>query len=312
MFADSPALRAKIAFLVRLMRASREDPKRAYLWCTRERMNLLLTRMQGILPPTVAASGWRWPYAADIFLVDGGLAGDESLVEPRIRLFEAVHRIQAELLQDVRIRDGQFFRLALVLAHAARLRNFSPGILMDRFVRQALEAAMEASQAAPYDLGDRGTALLFGTHLAHAAGYAKPRLQGPMQAFAALHARLGDGDPALRVSVQVLLHAFATLDRLERLGAPLTVEAYADLFDRVRKRLRHHKAVGRAFSTARIKAGDEAALASNLCAMICFRGVPVPERLQPPPDAGLAGLYEGRATGRPPLLGSPFGTLLLL
>jgi len=44
------------------------------------------------------------------------------------------------LAQDIRIRDGQFFRLALVLAHAARVRNFAPGILMDRFIRQALEA----------------------------------------------------------------------------------------------------------------------------------------------------------------------------
>lgn len=312
LFADIHPLRAKIAFLVRLLRASREDPRRAFLWCNRERLSAAANRMRAVLPATVASSGWLLPYAADLFLADGGLPGDEAQAEQRVRLFEAVQRVQSELLQDVRIRDGQFFRLALVLAHAARVRSFAPGILLDRFVRQALEAAMAASLAAPYGLGDRGSTLIFGAHLAHAAGFAKARLQGPVEAYAALQARFQEGDAPTRVSVQVLLHAFATLDRLERLKAPLPVEAYAGLFERIRKRLRHHKAAARAFSSAQIKAGDEAALASNLCAHACFRGLALPEPCAFHADAGLAGLYEERAPGRPPLLGSPFGTLMLI
>ncbi|HEY3399206.1 MAG TPA: hypothetical protein VGK03_01120 [Geothrix sp.] len=311
-FADLHPLRAKIAFLVRLQRASKDEPKRAYLWCNRERLSAATQRMQAVLPPTVAASGWRLPYAADLFLADGGRSDDEDQAEQRARLFEAVHRIQTDLLQDIRIRDGQFFRLALVLAHAARIRNFAPGILMDRFIRQALEAVLEAAQAAPYDLGDRGTTLIFGTHLANAAGFVKARLTGPMEAFAAIHARFREGDSPTRLSTQVLLHVFATLDRLDRLGVPLPLEVYADLFDRIRKRLRHHKASSRAFSTAQIKAGDEAALASNLCAQVCFRGLSLPPRSQYHADVGLAGLYEDRTPGRPPLLGSPFGTLMLI
>jgi hypothetical protein len=310
--ADLQPLRAKIAFLVRLLRASRDEPKRAYLWCNRDRLNAATHRMRAVLPPTVAASGWRLPYAADLFLVDGGRSDDEEQAEQRIRLFEAVHRIQTELLQDIRIRDGQFFRLALVLAHGARVRNFAPGILMDRFVRQGLEAVMEAATTAPYDLGDRGTSLIFGTHLAHAAGFTKARLQGPLQAFAALHARFRGDDSPTRVSVQVLLHAFATLDRLERLGAPMPLEDYAVLFERIRKRLRHHKAASRAFSTAQIKAGDEAALAANLSALVCFRGLSLPPKSQYHADVGLAGLYEDKVPGQPPLLGSPFGTLMLI
>jgi len=311
-FADLYPLRAKIGFLVRLLRAHREEPKLAFLWCNRERLAAASHRMSTLMPISVAASGWHLPYTADVFLADGGIHDDETQAEQRISLIEAVHRVQAELLQESRIRDGQFFRLAVVLAHAARVRNFTPGILMDRFVRQAVETVIEASRVAPYDLGDRGTMLIFGTHLAHAAGYAKGKLQGPLDAFDAIQARFRSGDTGPRISVQVLLHIFATLDRLERLGAPLSLEAYAGLFDRVRKRLLHHKGTARAFSSAQIKAGDEAALASNLCAQVCFRGLTLPPKAQHHPDAGLAGLYEDRTPGRPPLLGSPFGTLLLI
>jgi hypothetical protein len=312
LFADLHPLRAKIGFLVRLLRASREDPKRAFLWCNRERLGAVTQRLRSVLPATVAATGWHLPYAADLFLADGGRPGDEEQAEQRLRLFEAVHRVQSELLQDLRIRDGQFFRLALVLTHAARVRNFAPGILMDRFVRQALETVTEAARTAPYDLGDRGTFLLFGAHLAHAAGFAKARVQGPVEAFAAIHARFRDEHAPTRVSVQVLLHIFATLDRLERLGAPLALEDYAGLFDRIRKRLRHHRAASRPFGTAQTKAGDEAALASNLCAQVCFRHLDLPAAAPYHPDAGLAGLYEDHSPGRPPLLGSLFGTLMLV
>ncbi|WLT32349.1 hypothetical protein [Geothrix sp. PMB-07] len=311
-FADLHPLRAKIGFLVRLMRTYRGEPKKAFLWCNRERLAAANQRMKPLLPPSVAASGWHLPYMADVFLADGGISGDEAQAEQRIHLFEAVHRVQAELLQDTRIRDGQFFRLALVLAHAARGRNFAPGILLDRFVRQAVEAVVEAARAAPYDLGDRGTMLIFGAHLAHAAGFSKAKLQGPLEAFAAIQERFRSGDATPRISVQVLLHIFATLDRLQRLGAPVSVEAYAGLFDRIRKRLIHHKGSSRAFSTAQIKAGDEAALASNLCAQTCFRDLVLPQASPFHPDAGLAGLYEARLPGRPPVMGSCFGTLLLI
>jgi hypothetical protein len=310
-FAELQPLRAKIGFLVRLLRTFRGEPKRAYLWCNRDRLGALTLRMRSLLPSTVATSGWHLPYTADVFLADGGVVDDEAQADQRIRLFEAVHRVQTELLQDARIRDGQFFRLALVLAHAARVRNFAPGLLLDRFIRQALEAVMQAAQAAPYNLGDRGTTLIFGTHLAHAGGYARERLQGPTEAFAAIHARFRGEHAPVQVSFQVLLHIFATLDRLDRLGAPLSLDAYADLFDRMRKRLRHHKAASRVFSTAQIRAGDEAALVSNLCAQVSYQGLALPASAAYQPDAGLAGLYEEHLPGRPPLLGSPFGTLLL-
>jgi hypothetical protein len=311
-FADIHPLRAKIGFLLRLMHTYREDPKRAYLWCSRDRLGAVVQRTRALLPPTVAASGWRMPYTADVFLADGDVSSDEEQAEQRIRLFEAVHRVQSDVLQDARIRDGQFFRLALILSHAARVRKFAPGILMDRFVRQALETVVEAARTAPYNLGDRGTTLIYGTHLAHAAGYSKARLQGPIEAFAAIQGRFRAEGAPTQVSVQVMLHIFATLHRLERLGVPLSLESYASLFDRIRKRLIHHKAVSRAFSTAQIKSGDESALASNLCAEVCFHGLLLPEKSQYHPDAGLAGLYEERVPGRPPLLGSPFGTLMLI
>ncbi|NWJ40609.1 MAG: hypothetical protein HXX12_06520 [Geothrix sp.] len=310
-FSELRSLRAKIAFLVRLLRASRDEPKRAYLWCNRERLNALVARMRPLVPSSVAASGWHLPYAADLFLADGGLAGDEGQAEGRTHLFEAVHRVQAELLMDTRIADGQFVRLVLTLTHAARIRNFTPGILMERFVRQAYETVLEAAMEAPYQLGDRGTRLLFGAHLAHAAGFAKPHLKAALEAFKVLHERLqGDGHGST-LPVQTQLHAFATLDRLTRLGAPLPLEAYAGLLARLRKRLRHHKVVARAFRTEQAQAEDEAALIANLAARVCFQGLAIPDGARRHPDAGMAGLYELKEAGLPPLLGSPFGTLML-
>jgi len=296
---------------VRLLRMARSEPKQAYLWCHRERLNDLLQRMRALVPSSVAASGWHLPYAADLFLVDGGLVWDEAQAEQRAALYGAVRVIQSDLFQDLRIGDGQFVRLGLVLTHAARTRNFTPGILMDRFIRQAFEVVMEASHAAPYDLGDRGTRLLFGAHLAHAAGYTKGRLPGPIEAFNALHSRLR-GDPgSTRVPIPVLLHALTTLDRLARLGEPLALETYAGTLERILKRLRHHKAVARALRTTQAMDGDEEALAANLCARVCFLGVTPPAAAKHHPDAGMAGFYEERVPGLPPLLGSPFGTLML-
>lgn len=309
-FADLRSLRAKIAVLVRLLRAAREEPKRAYLWCNRERLQALMARMRPLVPGSLAASGWQLPYAVDLFLADGNLTGDEAQLDLRTRIFEAVHRVQSELLQDTRIADGQFVRLGLAITQAARARNFAPGILMERFVRQAFETVMEAAHAAPYDLGDRGTRLLFGAHLAHAAGFAKARLQPTLTAFSALQEHLQDGSHPL-LPAQARLHAFATLDRLDRLGAAMPLEAYAGLVRRLHKRLSHHKVVSRAFRTEQAVAGDEAALLANLAARVCFQGLPVPAEARRHPDVGLAGLYEGREAGLPPLLGGPFGTLML-
>ncbi len=311
LFADLRSLRAKIGFLVRLLRAAREEPKRAYLWCNRERLQALVGRIRPLVPGSVTSAGWHLPYAADLFLADGGLFGDEGQAEGRTHLFEAVHRVQSELLQDTRIADGQFVRLVLTVTHAARVRNFTPGILMDRFVRQAYETLIEAAQAAPYDLGDRGTRLLFGTHLAHAAGYAKARLQAPLATFGQLHERLQGEGHATSLPVQAQLHAFATLDRLERLGAPVPLETYAGILARLRKRLNHHKVVSRAFRTEKALAGDEAALVANLCARVCFQNLVVPAGTKRHPDAGMAGLYEDKDAVLPPILGGPFGTLML-
>ena len=312
-FADLRSLRAKISFLVRLLRAARDEPKRAYLWCNRERLHALVAHIRPLVPGSVAASGWHLPYAADLFLADGGLHGDEALIDLRMRLYDTVHRVQSDLLQDTRIADGQFVRLCLAVTHAARVRNFTPGILMDRFIRQAFEAVMEAAHAAPYDLGDRGTRLLFGAHLAHAAGFGKARLQPHLQAFAELHEHLqarGPGAPP-PLPVQAQLHAFATRDRLARLGMPVPLATYTGILARLCKRLNHHKAVSRAFRTEQAMAGDEAFLATNLCARVCFHGLIPPGDAKRHPDVGLAGLYEPRDAAQPPQIGSPFGTLLL-
>ncbi|HJV91240.1 MAG TPA: hypothetical protein VJ623_13105 [Holophagaceae bacterium] len=310
-FSDIRALRAKVGLLIRLLRGCREEPKRAYLWCNRDRLNALAARIRALAPNSLAGSGWHLPYAVDLFLAEGNFTGDEAEMDQRTRLFETVRAIQTELLQEVRITDGQSLRLTLAVLHAARTRKFTPGILLDRFVRQSFEVMSEAMNVAPYDLGDRGTRLIFGAHLTHAAGYTRPRLRSAMEAFGTLQERLREEGPGVPTT-QSTLHAFATLDRLERQGTPLPLEAYLGIRARIHRRLSHHKLLSRAFRTDQVLTGDEAALLSNLCARVCFQGLSIPPEAKYHPDAGAAGLYEIRTPGHPPLLGSPFGTLMLL
>jgi hypothetical protein len=304
-------LRVKIGFVVRLLRASRSEPKQAFFWCNRERLAALLGRMRPLVPSSIAKSGWQLPYAVDLFLVDGGLHWDEGEVDRRARLCEAVQKILSDLLQDVRIADGQYVRLGIILTHAARVRNFAPGILMDRFIRQSFEVIQEAANNAPYTLGDRGTRLMFGAHLAHAAGFAKAQLPGPIDTFTALQARLQEEGNALHIPMQALLHMFTTLNRLDQLGSPVSLETYANAFWRVRKRLDHNKLLSRAFRTEHTLEGDEAGLISNLCARVFFQSIALSPKAQFLPDAGMAGFYERRLAGLPPIMGSPMGTLML-
>jgi hypothetical protein len=320
-FTDNPSLRARSGFLVRLLRASRGEPKRAFYWCHRERLQALLTRTKDLVPPSVAGSGWHLPYAADLFLSGGGLVEDEAQHARREALLRAVLQVQAERLQSSRIGDGQSVRLALALAHAARARNFSPGILMDRFLGTAFDMLTEAVKSAPYDLGDGGTRMLFALHMAHAADFKASALPERLEAFSNLRTRLlepelGESAPVRTAALhgvphQVQLHLFATSERLRRLGLSHPPEALPGLLARLRKRLSHHKVASRAFRHEQVLPGDEAALASNLAALTCFQGVQPPPGSRFEPDAGVAGLYEGREAGRPPLLGASLGTLML-
>ena len=310
-FNEIRSTRAKIHFLVRLLRATRDEPKLAYYWCNRERLQQLLERMRSLTPPSVAASGWHLPYATDLFLADGGIQGDEEQAGHRSRLFEAIQRSLSDLMQDIRIADGQFVRLGLTLTHVARGRNFVPGILLNRFVTQAFETITEAAHSAPYDLGDRGTRLLFGTHLAHVAGFTAVQLRATLEAFRALQEHLEPEGHEAPIPPQVQLHAFATLDRLDRLGTPMPLQSYRGLFARLQKRLSHHKIVAKALRTEQTLTGDEAALISNLAALVCFQATPLPADARRYPDVGMAGLYEEKQPGLPPLLGGPFGTLML-
>lgn len=311
-FKNIRSLRAKIAYLVRILRLARNEPKLAFRWCNRDRLQDLTGRIDKLVPATLSASGWHLAYAADLFLADGGLLGVEAEFQQRSLLYEAVQAILVERLWDSRVGDGQSVRLGLALTHAARVRKFAPGILMDRFIRQAYETLDEASLAAPYNLGDRGARLLFGFHLAYAAGFMKARLQGPIAAFRALLAGPAGEAPANPLTFQIMLHSFCTLNRLESLGAPMPPETYAGLYDRMQKRIRHHKVLSQVFQVGPYRPGDETMFAANLAARVCFQELPQAPALPFLPDAGMAGLYEEQTPGLPPLLGAPFGTLMLL
>lgn len=310
-FAEIASVRIKNAFLIRLIRAYRETPKRPYLWCNRERLQGLMSKMRGLIPHSVVASGWHLPYAADLFIASPG-SGDPADQElERIHLFEAIQASLSTHFQEIRIGDGQFTRLALALMHSARVRNFSPSILLDRFVKVAMEAAYEGSIIAPRDLGDRGTKLLFGFHLAHAANFAKDRI-------AAWSGRYSEIETAFEVEgrnrqfpAQITLHALVALDRLERAGHPLNTQDYAETILRIQRKLHHHKGIARAFGTEQALADDQAFLAANLTAHTVFGSHQEAAQPKRQPDVGLAGLYEPQDQLSAPLLGQPFGTLIL-
>ncbi|MFZ1614048.1 MAG: hypothetical protein WAT51_07745 [Holophaga sp.] len=310
-FAEINSARIKNAFLIRLIRAYRETPKRPYLWCNRERLQGLMNRMKSLVPHSLLASGWHLPYAVDLFIANPGAGDPAEQEQDRTRLFEAIQSTLANQFQEIRIGDGQFTRLALALMHAARNKNFSPSILLDRFVKVAIDAAYEGTVKAPRDLGDRGTKLLFGFHLAHAAGFAKDKVGAWSDRYAEIELAFDVEGRTRRAPAQVILHVLASLDRLERAGCPIPLQAYAETFFRIRRKLHHHKGIARAFGTEQAFADDQAFLAANLTAHAIFGNSLATNPAKRVPDVGMAGLYEPQARFAAPILGQPFGSLLL-
>lgn len=306
-FAEIRSFRVRNAFLMRLVRCHREDPKAPWLWCNRERLQSLLDLTRKAIPPSLTAKGWHAIHAVDLFLAGPG----PTEVEGRLALLEAVRVPLADAFRAVPMGDGQFTRLALAMMHAAAERGFTSPALRDRFLRVMVEAAIEGRQASPQDLTDEGARHLLGFHLAHLAGFMPSRIADYAERLGRLEALLKDERDRRRLPVQVTLHALATLDRLGRSGVNPGEQAYVDTILRIRQKLRRHKDLMRAFRSDQVQDDDEAFLAANLAARAYGSDVSDHVEARRPADVGLAGLFEASDRRAMPLLGLPFGTLLI-
>jgi len=311
-FAEIRSMRVRNAFLMRLIRAHPGQPQAAYLWCNRERLQGLLARMADLAPASVVNSRWHLLYATDLLIAGSGNALPLQWDERRFQVYDAVQRRLTAQVQGIDLGDGQFLRLALALLHEILPRNYASGLLLDRAVAQMVEAAFEGMVHAPADLGGAGTRLLFGYHLAHLARFVRSRIDAAAQAYGRIEAPFL-GEDGRRVPVQVMLHALVTLERLAQTGLAVDPEEYAATFARIQGRLQQHKGLAKAFGADQVMADDEAFLAANLtarayAAQAARTAGPGVKRL---PDVGMAGLYEPLDRRAPPLLGLPFGTLML-
>ena len=311
LFSEIRSFRLKNAFLMRLMRNFREDPKLRYQWCNRERLMNLLGLVRPLLPDSFSDPGVQLLCATDLLLARSGTAdplGQEAL---RLKAFGVIRQRLSDGLAGVRLGEGPAFRLALAMLHSALAQNFAGSALLERYVKQMLDATQEGSRLAPKELPDLESRYLFGFHLAHLAGLITSRL-GPLADKVALidAALLGDGRRR-RAPAQVVVHALLCLERLERMGMPISPREYADTFSRIRTKLHQHKGIARALRAESVPAEDDAFLAGNLTARSYFAKLPAGVEGKKLLDVGVAGSYEPREPSCPPLLGMPFGTLML-
>lgn len=307
---DIGATRVRNAFLMRLIRANPSQPQAPFLWCNRERLQALISRMQELAPAAVAASPWLILYATDLLIAGPGDVLSAGEPERRLMLYGAIQQRLTRQCQGVDVSDGQFLRLALAILHGVLPRNIANPMILDRLVGRIAETAIEAMQHAPADLGGSGARLLFGFHLAHHAQFALADLDASAEAYLRVEAPFRGPQQERLASIQVVLHALVAQDRALRAGLSLTPEEYAGTFFRIRRRLQQNKDLARAFATERAVVDDEPFLAANLTAQAYLAremGTAAPGR----PDVGLAGIYEPPEHRSAPLLGLPFGTLML-
>lgn len=299
--------RIRNAFLIRLVRLHRDDPRLPFAWASRERLKQLHTQASTFLPSSMAGEGWPLVYGLDV-LVAG--RADAAAAE-RLHLLESILEELAGAFPGHPARDGQGIRLAFAMLQAVLERRLANPTLAERFLRVMVHATQEGRQAAPQDLPDEGSRLIFGYHLAHLAEFIPARIPDSVARFRRLESALGDRGRRRTSPVQVLLHGLLALERLERQGRPTSPEEYAGTFLRVRNWINAHKDLARAFHTEHSRAEDDSHLAANVTAR-AFLADPGQEASgKPLADVGVAAAYEAPGRSGPPLLGQPFGTLML-
>lgn len=306
---DLQKIRHRNALIIRLLRRFRGQPKWAHFWCGRERLQELGASAKSLVPPSMAQSGDRFIYAADLLLAGPGSDESAQGFEERQRLMGTVQSSLGQALGPFNLGEIPMAHLTLALMHEALARNVVGPVLAGRLVQRMAEASLEAMAHAPADLGDPSMRLLFGYHLAHWADFQASRIPTILEAYNRIEGAFAPEGRRKRVSSQVLLHALAVLERLKSLGSAVAPEEYAGTFQRILRRLQSHKDLSRAFQAEHFAGEEELCLVANLTAQAYFSEVQAKGRCLP--DAGPAGAYEDMDRPAAPLLGQAFGTLFL-
>lgn len=301
------SIRIQNAFLIRLLRLHRHDPKASFVWANRDRLRALAEQAKDLLPASMTGEGWPLIYGLDV-LVAGP---PEVPAETRRNLLEAILRTLGNAFPEHSARDGQGIRLAFAMLHAVLDRRLLALPLVERYAQVMITAIQEGRKAAPNDLPDEGSRLIFGYHLAHLAGFIPARIPDLVNRFTRLEAALGDQGRSRGTPLQVVLHGLMSLERLARQDLQTPTEEYAATFLRVRAWIQRHKDLGRAFHSEHGRAEDIPYLAANVTAQAYFSRAGKAAQSKALSDVGVASAYEAPDRSAAPLLGQPFGTLML-
>jgi hypothetical protein len=299
--------RIRNAFLIRLLRINRQNPKAAFAWANRERLRALADQAKGFLPASMTGEGWPLIYGLDV-LVAGP---PEVTAETRRELLETILLALAKAFPEQAARDGQGIRLAFAMLQAVLERRLQSASLVERYVQVMAAATQEGRKAAPQDLPDEGSRLIFGYHLAHLSGFIPTRVPDQVARFTQLESALGNQGQTRGTPLQVVLHGMMSLERLARLDLATSVEEYAATFLRVRAWIQRHKDLGRAFHNEHGRAEDIPFLAANVTAQAYFSRAGQATQARAVADVGVSAAYEAPDRSAAPLLGQPFGTLML-
>jgi hypothetical protein len=227
----------------------------------------------------------------------------------RMKAFGVIQQLAQEGLSGMSLGELTLLQLEIAMLHSALAQNFAASALLERVVKQMIEAILEGARCAPKELLHQDSRILFGFHMAHLAGFVTGRI-GPLSEKAA-QIETALRNEGQRVPLQVALHMLLSLERLERLGTTVALRKYTATFSRIRSKLQQHKGIARALRMEGIPPEDELFLAACLTARCYLFRTQEGTKAKKLLDVGLAGAYEPREPSCPPLLGMPFGTLML-
>jgi hypothetical protein len=293
------------AFMFRLLRLYRTNPRTLTVWGNKEKLQTFLDQARPYLPKSLEGEGWPLVYGMDIMLS----GRQESGPEGRRWLLETILAELSKAFPELEARQGHGIRLAVAMLQALLDRRLNTPMMVERFLRVMMAALKEGRQAIPDGLPGEGAKLIFGYHLAHLSEFLPARIPDLVSKYQRIETLFGDREGVLNAR-QVNLHTLCTLERLERLGRPVTPQEYLGTYQRVRTWIRQHKALPRSLSNEFSQPEDLPFLIANLTARAFFTG-PVQPQGKPIPDVGVASAYESPEHTSAPMLGLPFGTLML-
>lgn len=310
-YLEMRSFRARNAFLMRLCLASRGDMRKAYQFCNRERLQSLLEHGRRMMGEHLY-SGEQLPVLSLDLSLHELLCGDDSTSGGRIPskiLFPQIIQGFAQSARERGMEDRATLRLALALH--AWWQGQSGGIpaAIGAEIQAQIATIREYRNSAPVDLGQEASRWIFGYHLAHLAGFEKEHLSGILLRYKAVDAAFQDESRSRLAPVQVVLHALASLYRMECAGLWVDPKRYAATYRRILRFMHNDRNLDRMLQA--VPEEDALYLAAYLTARTYFLDPDLGRAPQRMADVGMAGIYECKDHNKAPLLGGALGTLMI-